>query len=251
MPSSVTIPAGAASVQFDVMPQEDGADDGPQTVQITVSASGYESAAAELVVSVNAFPWQNHSDRFDVDSDGLPTPQDVLRIINDLNRNGSRLLRLDSAGFPPPFLDVNGDGFVTPADVLQVINFLNSQVDSEAEGSRVVDVASPSVEPAGSLARQVVFADELEWFFADDGARQGADDQDLVLEYPSSGGFEDDVQQYRRRYVESRRNSYRRTSREQAVRQDAGLLAGLEDGWCNFLSVKARGTGGQERPSWS
>jgi len=69
-------------------------------------------------------PWRNPLCPTDVNRDGHIAPVDVLVIVNDVNRYGSRELEL-----PPPIkhwcLDVNGDGYVTPNDVLRVINDLN------------------------------------------------------------------------------------------------------------------------------
>jgi PKD repeat protein len=72
-------------------------------------------------------PWQNPRMRHDVDDNGFVQPLDVLALINELNRNGSRILPAPHAGqSPPPYWDVNGDGRITPADVLDVIIYLNA-----------------------------------------------------------------------------------------------------------------------------
>ncbi|RMD77241.1 MAG: hypothetical protein D6820_11780 [Lentisphaerae bacterium] len=49
----VTIFAGSNSANFTMEAQDDIVADGPQTVTITASASGYESATAEIIVNDN------------------------------------------------------------------------------------------------------------------------------------------------------------------------------------------------------
>lgn len=70
--------------------------------------------------------WQNSFNPFDVDDNGEVTPLDALIVINDLSRNGSRLLGPVATGSgQPPYVDVNGSGSVEPLDALQVFNALN------------------------------------------------------------------------------------------------------------------------------
>jgi hypothetical protein len=75
--------------------------------------------------------WTNPVSRFDVDSDGLVTPIDVLSVITEINTptfsTGHRLIpAADVAAFPGIYYDADPDGLVTPTDVLVVINFINS-----------------------------------------------------------------------------------------------------------------------------
>jgi hypothetical protein len=92
--------------------------------------AGAESNEAEVVISVRSI-WQNPENPFDVNNDGALSPIDVLRMVNELNQSGSRLLEQPPTGpaAPPPFLDPTGDGYLTPADVLYAINCLNAQSD--------------------------------------------------------------------------------------------------------------------------
>jgi len=70
--------------------------------------------------------WQNPDDPDDINGDGRITPLDVLLLLNELSKKGSRELPLPSPGEePPPYYDVNGDGFISPLDPLGVINCLN------------------------------------------------------------------------------------------------------------------------------
>lgn len=84
-------------------------------------------------------PWQFRPDRFDVDASGAVIPLDVLKLINEINRGGSRRLDLPPVWrqSPPPYFDVNGDNWLTALDVLLVINHINahSTASGEAEAA--------------------------------------------------------------------------------------------------------------------
>jgi hypothetical protein len=99
-------------------------------------------------VVIMANPWHNPSFAQDVNADGFVTPIDVLIVINDINRNGTRTLPiprpLDGGQTSPPmaavapFVDVNGDGETSPVgDVLPIINHLNLIADGEGESQAV------------------------------------------------------------------------------------------------------------------
>jgi hypothetical protein len=80
---------------------------------------------------------RNPIDPLDVSNDNVISPVDALVVINDLNRDGSRELILDTAitqlvdesmvadAGDINFVDVNDDMFVTSLDALNVINALN------------------------------------------------------------------------------------------------------------------------------
>lgn len=91
-----------------------------------------------------ASDWQNASLIRDVDASSLVTPLDVLMLVNNLNRNGSRELPPRSQHAEEPFYDVNGDNHVTPLDVLMVINAINSFGDTTPT---VVAGLSPVSDP--------------------------------------------------------------------------------------------------------
>jgi len=96
---------------------------------IGLQAAEIPAGIAVLRVEIFSRPWQNPSDRFDVNNDGVVTPLDVLIVVNDLNAHSPRELPFPplAAQTPPPYLDVSGDGFCQPLDALQVINLLNEQ----------------------------------------------------------------------------------------------------------------------------
>jgi hypothetical protein len=88
-------------------------------------------------------PWQNPSNRFDVDGNGRVAPIDVFILIDDLRRNGARQLGPAPSGGVPYFLDVSGDNFFSNRDVFEVIDFLRTPA-AAGEGS------SPGTSGGGS-----------------------------------------------------------------------------------------------------
>ena len=125
IPTTVVIPAGSLSVPFPVSAVDDFAPQGRRTVRITATGNGVIAAAVDIVITDNdpAF-WTNPVNPFDVNNNGDVEPLDVLIIINEINRNGTRALNpnLDRA---LPFVDVNRNGSIDPLDVLAVINEIN------------------------------------------------------------------------------------------------------------------------------
>lgn len=141
---------GTYEVQLEpelVIHQPTGAEFDQGTVQITVSGG----SSAELAIPIRRVdsPWTNLAVAEDVDENGMVEPLDALKIINDLNRHGSR--NLTTSETVGAFLDTNNDGRVTPADALKVINALNRQLRS-TEGELSTNpaelVATPSSSPA-------------------------------------------------------------------------------------------------------
>ena len=93
-------------------------------LQTQVLASGAILSHVDFGLNRESSPWQNQLLNEDVDNKGSVDPLDVLILINEINRNGSR--PLDGSGLTsPPYYDVNGDRSLGPIDVLQVINFIN------------------------------------------------------------------------------------------------------------------------------
>lgn len=88
----------------------------------------------DYAVTINANPYQNQSNRLDVNGDGFVSPIDVLQLVNYVNTNGSSALPFPPASSGPPYLDVNGDGFASVLDILQVINYINSQTNGGGSG---------------------------------------------------------------------------------------------------------------------
>jgi hypothetical protein len=132
--NSIVIPDGSTvSPSFPIAAVDDLIVDSTITVVVTATASLYADASATVDV-LDHETWTNPSDKNDVNLDSFVTSRDVLNIINELNRNGPRLLpERDGSSVPEHFYDANKDGFITPNDVLVVINFLNSRVTGEGE----------------------------------------------------------------------------------------------------------------------
>lgn len=82
--------------------------------------------------------WQNPTNRFDVNNDGLISALDVLVVINEINRNGARQLE-GSLLVPPPYYDVDGNRNLEALDVLIVINFINANPEAEGEAAPLDD----------------------------------------------------------------------------------------------------------------
>ena len=110
------------------LPTEDG------WHQATLTMIGDGEGRVVQISGWGASGWRNPVNPFDINGDGYVTPQDVLLLINEINRNGSGTLppRTAQQPGPPYFFDPNGDGDLTPYDVLQVINFIN-RGESEQE----------------------------------------------------------------------------------------------------------------------
>jgi hypothetical protein len=124
-PPTVVIPAGSTGVNVTVSAVNNNRPDDPRMV--TLTAAGNNLVARDLVFTVrdtDPAPWTNPRNRFDVNDTGGVDPLDVLAIINEINRNGSRTLD-PTADAGLPFVDVGRDGAIDPLDVLAVINEIN------------------------------------------------------------------------------------------------------------------------------
>ncbi|WP_404310461.1 dockerin type I domain-containing protein [Neorhodopirellula lusitana] len=82
--------------------------------------------------AVNATPFTNPSNRFDVSGDEIVTAFDALLCINQLNSPETPVLGFNSSP-AKPFLDVSGDLILSALDALQIINFLNEPEPRSSE----------------------------------------------------------------------------------------------------------------------
>ncbi len=127
------------SIEFEVM--EDLLVEGDETFEVVLSNPSAEAtigspSSIEVTISDDDFPsvaiWNNRDNPFDVNGDGEVAPNDVLRIVREVNNpsvSDPFTQRLSNTfSDPPGFIDVNGDGFVTAIDALQLIQFLNDSV---------------------------------------------------------------------------------------------------------------------------
>jgi hypothetical protein len=101
--------------------------------------------------------WHNVLNPFDVTNDGRTDPLDVLRIVNDLNSNGTReLSQEDEETTPPAYFDVDDDGTVSPLDVLRLVNRINGAGNGEGEIGNLLDMAVGSpLFPAGRQSYRI------------------------------------------------------------------------------------------------
>jgi hypothetical protein len=120
-------------------------------------AIGSQNVKVDLVDSPDLRPWSNPLNPFDANGNGTLEPHDVLVLIDELNRNGSRALSTPPSVLPSLYMDVNRDALFSPADVLGVIDAVNraSQQSlaggdlsggllSYFEGSELASVPEPS-----------------------------------------------------------------------------------------------------------
>jgi hypothetical protein len=151
---------------------DDGLEDGSQVAQISASAAGYISLAADLTVVTHPFPWQNFVNNKDVDGNGAVLLLDALLVINEINLNGARLLPDPTGQFsPPPFYDVSGDHYITAVDVLVIFNYLTAEAEAEGEPAAWLGVQPAWIPdlPArkmSDLARQEAFSEDLDFLTA-------------------------------------------------------------------------------------
>jgi hypothetical protein len=114
-----------------------GAIEAGQTYLVRLSGN-----ATAKVTMANQVP---DNDRLDTSRDGLVTPLDALRVINELIKTGSQVTPLATTN-SKMWLDTNLDGQISPLDVLQVFNYMLRQQAASALA------ATPSAVPAASPA---------------------------------------------------------------------------------------------------
>jgi hypothetical protein len=115
----------------------------PQPGQVLDRAGNANAAAgaASFLRLQVACAWSNPLLRYDANSDTFVSPQDVLVIVNELNRRAiiDQFSRLPAPQFPSPlppmYYDVNCDKHGTPQDVLVIVNELNRRFAGEGESN--------------------------------------------------------------------------------------------------------------------
>lgn len=119
------------------------------TIVVSNGTSAPLGAAFERVPS----PWRNPADRFDVDGNGSVQPLDALRIINEISRNGVRILT--DASSISQFYDTSDDGALTALDALRVINELSRRGRAGGEGMPEAEnaVAFTTQPETGAIAK--------------------------------------------------------------------------------------------------
>jgi hypothetical protein len=98
------------------------------------------------IVDITTMSPLSAADRFDINGDGAVTALDALLVIGDLHHHGTR--RLDRLTAESVKLDVNRDAQICPQDVLQVINHLNRQASSPPGASPPAQAGVPAAQRA-------------------------------------------------------------------------------------------------------
>jgi len=137
------------------------------TWNVTVTAAGFKNLTLPNIAVAGdnvkldftpevLTPWQNPNNPMDVTADTVVAPNDALRIINSLNKDGPRSLPTVPVApdVPPPFYDTSGDNFIAPGDASLVINFLNSQASAEGESGPGKEASFESRVENGLLVSQ-------------------------------------------------------------------------------------------------
>lgn len=111
-----------------------GLPDGDYRLEIAAERLIYQADHSDSVVQVRQgnvtgmsaefrrvrSPWHNPNNPYDVTANDRVEPLDALVVLNDLARNGGRILRNPES--ITAFIDTNDDGEVTPLDALLVLN---------------------------------------------------------------------------------------------------------------------------------
>lgn len=134
--STVTIPAGQASMEVIGVAIDNGLTGPESHVTLRVTAPNFNSDEMVVTILQDDFHiWSNPRDNLDVNDSGEVTAIDALLIINWLNTVPSTeplpAVFLRESGY----IDTNGDDFATPLDALLVINALNSKPAGEGEAT--------------------------------------------------------------------------------------------------------------------
>ena len=122
-------------------------------------ATGYADAGEveDYQITILGSVWQNPTNQYDVNGNGIVSPIDVLLEINYVNAHPvtSPPQKLPAPGpnEPPPYLDVDGDGYATASDVLLIVNAINSQNNAGGEGESGILVSAANGGSVASLAQ--------------------------------------------------------------------------------------------------
>jgi len=143
VPATVTILANQTTATFAITAVDNDLVDGLRQITISGEALSFSSIATlSIIDNESVSQWFNTPSPHDVDNNGTVAPLDVLLVINQLTRQGVRLL-------PPSltvtlFVDTDGDFYLGPIDVLRVINALNRRGSGEGESQASSDAIHSS-----------------------------------------------------------------------------------------------------------
>jgi len=137
---TVSVDLTTGEVQYLPDPSEFPSGSGEDSFRYTVAdMNGVVSNEATVTITVTTAsdtPYQNASNRFDVNSDGVVNSLDSLIVVRDINASGFRSLSPDTTPAPPPFIDVTGDGIINPLDLISIVRELNRIAEAGGEGEQ-------------------------------------------------------------------------------------------------------------------
>lgn len=119
-----------------------------------ITVDGNYQALREMIVNaatskrVATSPYQNRIEPMDTTKDGFVAPNDVLAVINKINRDGAGELTAPDGEVDVAF-DVTGDNWVSALDALRVIQVLNRLSSASGEPDPAGEpMEADSVAPA-------------------------------------------------------------------------------------------------------
>lgn len=127
----------------------DAADGATHATKFFGSDTAVPPAFGQTSLVVLARPYQNPSNRFDVNNDGAVSGLDALVLINRINAGMPPALPIPVTSAQPPYLDTNGDNQLNLFDVLAVVNEINRRA---ASSSSLVAQSSDEPLTGGSTA---------------------------------------------------------------------------------------------------
>jgi hypothetical protein len=123
------------------------------TTAFTGIPIGAQNVKLDVIAGNQHWNWWNVFDPFDVDSSGVTELADLLPLIDDLNRHGTRSLVAPPASRPSLFVDVSRNNVFDLEDVLLVVDALNrtSPVGLTSQGVLAsFESSSPALVPEPS-----------------------------------------------------------------------------------------------------
>lgn len=121
-----------------------------------ITQSGNYDTLREMIVNaatahrVAGSPYQNRIEPMDATKDGFVAPNDVLAVVNKINRDGAGELAAPDGEVSVAY-DVTGDNFVSALDALRIIQVLNRLSSASGE-------PEPAGEPVEAAAVDAVNA---------------------------------------------------------------------------------------------
>ena len=161
------------SYQVQVTASTPSLPDGVSTVAFRTIDHRTGVTSGEVARTIASTPpvLQNPVNRYDVNADNFVAPNDVLTVVQAINRKS-----FDLSQSGPPYLDVSGDGYVSPRDVLLLITYINEEVFTPPPA---MEVAAPPVDEytVASEPESPVAATDLVFAWLSSSRRAEAEEQ--------------------------------------------------------------------------